>query len=1623
MAGAERFILDVEIKFDKSEKNFNEFARRAQRAVQTANQAAAQAAGQAYQVPTTPGAIGKEVAQTGGAIRVAAAQQGLSEADLNRALAANVAQGRARVESATEGQSAAARKRAMETYDRNVQKHAQLSQVQVNEAVKQATAQRQSTTSAQTGATADAKTARAKSAQAISEQRAAELAAKQLADRARISAQKNALMADPAFQAARAEEQAANQRNRAAIAAAAAGRVANDPEVTRLRAQAEADKTRLAQQTRLARDAALANDPAFQRQVGLGQNARRSASAGLNPATGRAFDDVLAQRVATERAIATANDTRISTLRRAQLADDASVTATAQRTASERAYKGAVDRSMRAQILSGQIDVPGGKFQRLTAGLGYGGGGAGGGQGLGVSAGQFLGGGLLSTLKYSIPSLALFGAARGISEAIKEAQELDKIFAQLDSQYTAVFGEDGQQKAKAFQDEILGIARETGLAGETVASVGLQFAAAFRDQNIEVAPGEFLGGQALINKQLEDAAKASRVTGLTPDELTDPLTAASRGYSASVEQILNITSQLKNEFGVLDEEIIGFLGDIAPVAKEAGFSLEEIGTIAAITQQQSGRSGAELAEAYGRVIPAIAESTDELLQLAAANDQLNNQKFLEAVGNGDLKTIFFEIADNFESLNKDAQNFVINLLGGRREASSILAAFGDSDKISKVIKELDRDSDDLNKRFERVQETFSQTLARLGEQFRQLGTEIYNAGLADALNTVGDLLINLLRIISLVSGVFAKFNDMTGGVAAKLITLTGVVLGLSAAFRALGRSQTIQQLAANAGSIRAQPLQGPAIGGGVVAAPGLLGSGGVRSRAATVGGGLRTAGGASRVGTLPAALITTFGAMAVFDSWQGNDKKVANAADQLRDRMTKASKDDLEQIEKERYGIIESLGLKLFGEDTPAEMARLELGRREAGTAENAPQIAAAADEDIQKQLGDITKGQLDELNKYIQDNQDLFNDAYAYSAEELKDPKVIKEIQEAAEGGDSAAIRTLDILYGFAEGNKDIQSALNQARDDRSNRIGEAVSTAKADLETSGNSIEETKSLYESGDASLNDYLAAYDDYLAIAQAAFDASGGNNTKIAEQIAKRTQERGKIFSDAALQQESLTAEIEALSVSEPEANANQVQRLTGLLQNPQFSDPKARADTAKKIAGLYNSILQAQISDASTAAEAAEIASRGIDISPVVRIELMMAQLNQNNQAYQNFVTEYAAATGEDGAALVKQIMTAIANNDQSLLGILRQDTIAKVNVLNSSIRQTELFLANPGDADPKALEAKLKSLVDARNVLFGTLMANNLTDFGVTDPGANVNDPETARKKAEQAAEEAKRKAEQEAADRQRWFEEIERQQRELMDARFAVLNAAAGDDPVKQARIAQAQAEYEMSKATSEAEKLNALASKISADRQMKDALAAVFDSQINLARAQADAIGDTVKSATISYFDAAVKLNDLLATDPTNEVAINNARAALVTAQASMNNSKIQKQLDDYSYLYDMEQITKDQYISYLEALRATLDPATQQDQFRDISRTIKQLQGDLAGDLQFNLPGSIDLPTLYEVRRTNQGTSGTGGSAIGYQDNRQIQVSMVITNGMTEQQAAEFLSGALGSNRTGYSFRRY
>jgi uncharacterized protein involved in exopolysaccharide biosynthesis len=140
-------------------------------------------------------------------------------------------------------------------------------------------------------------------------------------------------------------------------------------------------------------------------------------------------------------------------------------------------------------------------------------------------------------------------------------------------------------------------------------------------------------------------------------------------------------------------------------------------------------------------------------------------------------------------------------------------------------------------------------------------------------------------------------------------------------------------------------------------------------------------------------------------------------------------------------------------------------------------------------------------------------------------------------------------------------------------------------------------------------------------------------------------------------------------------------------------------------------------------------------------------------------------------------------------------------------------------------------------------------------------------------------------------------------------------------------------------------------------------------------------------------------------------------VTAAAASARDADFEKQLNDIGFLQQMEWISTQQAIQMLTAM-ASYTAWTPQ-QYQQLLAKIKELTDAAKTDYQFNLPGNIDLPTLYETRRLNQTPGGSG-----YNDNRVVTINFTANNTADAEAIANtIVDGFSAPSRFGTASRRY
>jgi len=380
-----------------------------------------------------------------------------------------------------------------------------------------------------------------------------------------------------------------------------------------------------------------------------------------------------------------------------------------------------------------------------------------------------MGAGIQSALQYTLPSLALFGAGRFLSNSFKEAEEYMKamklVEGQIESLMAAQYsGAEATQKAREGTEKMSKSIRETaaayGIEADIQAKVESRYVGAFQDKSIGG-----LSGLSLASEQGKGSAKMAAVLGISPDELTDGVVAISRAYGILSEDIGDTALEMQESLGIDAGDTVAVLGDVSAVAKEAGIGFEELSGIIGVTLKNSGRPAAEIAEAYTRVLPFISQQKTELLEMSSAVKGLNTDTFKMAVANGDNLTVLQQLGKAYQLANKEGRKqdalSIGSIVGDERQAKAVFPYLADIKGADTLTERLKSGSQDgaLEARYQEISKLITQSMKETSESFKQLSKVFLESGISDALVAIirgfGTLAEMLTTVAQKFSGVFS----------------------------------------------------------------------------------------------------------------------------------------------------------------------------------------------------------------------------------------------------------------------------------------------------------------------------------------------------------------------------------------------------------------------------------------------------------------------------------------------------------------------------------------------------------------------------------------------------------------------------------------------------------------------------------------------------------------------------------------------------------------------------------------------------------------------------------------------------------------------------------------------------
>lgn len=1356
--------------------------------------------------------------------------------------------------------------------------------------------------------------------------------------------------------------------------------------------------------------------------------------------------------------------------------DQAYIRAKAGSIVAERQLTAAINREARAQLAASGAAGQGSFFQRTQAYIAS---RQGGGVRLPEefqSFGQFFTSKALTTAGFAISGSILYGAVSGFREIVKEASELQVQLSIVQAQFdeiAAAGGDLGQGVSFAdFRNQVIDISKTTGVAADQVALVGRQLAGVFRVEDTGLP--DF--NRAL--QETSDALKLSQVTGLPVQEITDSLTAIGISFDIPFKEIGDSAIALEQRFGVLSTQIIQFTADLAPTGKELGFTADQLAALGAIAQQSSGRAGAALAENFGRILPTIRNNVSELVQLLGQSPNTTQfiDPIVSALSKGDTPGALAQIVRAYKELDSGQRNALATMLGGSRQAQAFFSVL---ERGSDTIKALEDPTALLGdttgkgeQRFARFQETVGFAFAQMGRAAEEFGLALFDAGLADLLRDVAQAGQVVATVAAELLKIFSSFNDSLGGIPGKLLAIYAAFKLFQVARGALGGARgalgSILSGTAERAAIAPVGHIGYPAGYGAAAtaraplftsapANALKGALGVPVGAGVTAAGIK--------GALAGVLATAAPVVAAFAVGQllstiqdvGTQLKTARqdlsdqiveklkrgvSPDEILARIRAAGGDDqpelfgiavplfgpnpsesgLDTIQKEnaeRQGKELAIILKEINDDQRRQLAELVIGPRSPAMQ---PELWTTLVNDLTERGG---------LEQFV---QDFLNDP----SDNERNDAIARIIEFARSGGASPA--TLAQLEEVARQYLDAVQA----------------QSANAAVDSYAPLLAEVRASYEAGNASLDQLVAAQKRNIELLRTALPAitDPANRAKQLQDIA--TAEKQMATDIGAAFQRQADIEIRIAKIRGGDVGAATVAaRRTQLVSLQTYGAPPTdQLDAALSLIDAEQAAFTDYVNSALTASEKYRRILEGRAISPDARAAVIRASLQVAEKGQQIRAIAAVAGVGDD--VVLDAVVAAIQDLDEIRLNALRTVLQKKIDEAQRTLEEMAR-IAESGVVTNIDPGGQLAAIAAAR----AALDALNSLPSGAIDPGPTIGTDDRARRDAAEAsqreAETARSEARQLEAARaglerarangdpvaiaqinvaaaqaalasavtpseliaaqtelQEAMNQLNDANQAIIEAQIALTTAIVEEDPVKAAQQRRELANSKLAAAKGEAERLSALAEQIRADRAIRDAINAAFDAQQDLLAAIASAAGDQVTVARIALTKAQNRLRSLLDDGVTGQ-KLDEARAAVISAQAGVRDAELQTRQRDIDFALQIGQITTQQAIAQLQALLQLV--AGNKEKTQEILLKINELKKQLNQDLAFNLPTDLRLPTLYEVRRLAQSATPAGPG--GYQDNRQVTVTIGDINNQGDLDTAldQIVSAVSGAPRGG------
>lgn len=340
-----------------------------------------------------------------------------------------------------------------------------------------------------------------------------------------------------------------------------------------------------------------------------------------------------------------------------------------------------------------------------------------------------------------------FAALKARQEIVKtynDVKNLDKAFGQI-AMVTSFSLEDMWNK----YDKYAQIANEMG---QTTLSV-VQASGLYFQQGLEEAEALELTASTM---------KLATLAGLDFEQATSLMTSAVRGFHMEMsegEHITDVYSELAAHAAASVNDIATAMSRTAAIANSAGMEFETTSAMLTTMIEATQESPETLGTAMKTVIARFTELKENVSQVDSEFEDLDYNKVdkaLKSIGvalkdtNGqfrDIDDVFLEVADKWDTLDRNTQRYIATTAAGSRQQSRFIALMENSARVHELLETAQDSTGRSSEQFAKYADTLENKVNRLKNSWEQFKLSIINS---DMFKSGVDLLNNFITSISKV---------------------------------------------------------------------------------------------------------------------------------------------------------------------------------------------------------------------------------------------------------------------------------------------------------------------------------------------------------------------------------------------------------------------------------------------------------------------------------------------------------------------------------------------------------------------------------------------------------------------------------------------------------------------------------------------------------------------------------------------------------------------------------------------------------------------------------------------------------------------------------------------------------